>query len=488
MYGDFSNFTRENTDFIIPAAVSNAFGQEEATAFDTAASARAAAAIAMYEDEGRSSESEDLIADEIKRLQEDVSPYSMETAIATKEDQLSDLQWPEHLAGMQLGYIAKRIKDGSLEVKHLPDRKATLDAIGFEWGDDKYFLQLPFEKAMCAFYAYYMVRGDLFVWDDFVMPDEDPWPTALAGYEIGQAVKRVRELQNFIEAYHPDKEQMLRMIEFVWFPSLAHPLDPTEGGPTMESKICESYGHPNYFELPEMPPTLIEKMFENGPVSENDDPKQWYKRYYDWDYVKDIWYDLGCRDRAFALHRSGYPQLAEEHAAKYGTGFYDDLLIMLDELHDKTKEYGTLDKLSAPMKKEYTAKLQEWREKIAGTCDFSNEEQVDIDERMDDYLADMMNEAEENLDAEAATMEDEPEDSFEDDGEVYEEAVVEDVEYEYVEVEEEVETNGTADTEIEYEYVEEVETVEEVEIDKAGEEGDYEVAAINVKDELGLDS
>ena len=125
---------------------------------------------------------------------------------------------------------------------------------------------------------------------------------------------------------------------------------------------------------------------------------------------------------------------------------------------------------------------------IAGTCDFSNEEQVDIDERMDDYLADMMNEAEENLDAKAATKKDEPEDSFEDDGEVYEEAVVEDVEYEYVEVEEEVETNGTADTEIEYEYVEEVETVEEVEIDKAGEEGDYEVAAINVKDELGLDS
>ena len=37
---------------------------------------------------------------------------------------------------------------------------------------------------------------------------------------------------------------------------------------------------------------------------------------------------------------------------------------MLDELHDKTKEYGTLDKLSAPMKREYTAKLQEWREKI----------------------------------------------------------------------------------------------------------------------------
>ena len=145
------------------------------------------------------------------------------------------------------------------------------------------------------------------------------------------------------------------MIEVLYFRSLTHPLAPTEGVQNMRI-----YGHPNYFELPEMPPTLIgEKMFENGPVSENDDPKQWYKRYYDWDYVKDIWYDLGCRDRAFALYRIGYPQLAEEYAAKCGTGYYDDLLIMLDELHDKTKEYGTLDKLSAPMKREYTAKLQE---------------------------------------------------------------------------------------------------------------------------------
>ena len=153
------------------------------------------------------------------------------------------------------------------------------------------------------------------------------------------------------------------MIEFLYFPSLTHPLAPTEGGPTMQSKIYESYGHPNYFELPEIPPTLSGKIFENGPVSENDDPKQWYTRYYDWDYVKDIWYDLGCRDRAFALYRIGYPQLAEEYAAKCGTGYYDNLLVMLDELHDKTKEYGTLDKLFAPMRKKNALRNSKSREK-----------------------------------------------------------------------------------------------------------------------------
>lgn len=486
IYGDFSNFTRENTDFIVPSPESNAFGQEEATAFDTAASARAAAAIAAYEEEGRSSESEDLIAAEIRRLQEEVSPYFKQTVMKKESIQIQDLQWPEHLAGMQLGYIVKRIRDGSLEVKHLAERKAALDAIDFDWGDEKYFLDIPFEKAMCAFYGYYMVRGDLFVWDDFVMPNEDPWPVALAGYEIGKAVKRVRELQNFIEAYHPDKEQMLRMIEFVWFPSLALPLDPSEGGATLEHRICEAYGHPNYFELPEMPPTLIEKIFENGAVIETDDPKQWYKRYYDWEYVKDLWYDLGCRDRAFALHRAGYPELAAEHASKYGTGYYDDLLIMLDELHDLTSKLGTLDALDDARKSEYIARLLGWREKIAGTCDFSNEEQVEIDERIDDYLADIMNDAEEIPEPDTGAIDTEPVDSFEDDGVVYEEAVVEDIDtaqYENVEVEEGGdETNGDA-TEYEYEYVDddidENETFED-------EDLDYEVAAISVEDELGL--
>ena len=125
----------------------------------------------------------------------------------------------------------------------------------------------------------------------------------------------------------PDNEQMLEMFDFSWFPVLALSLNPPGGDPTMEQQICESYGHPNYFELPEIPSALIEKIFENGAVDDTDDPKNWYKRYYDWNYVKDLWYDLGCRDRAFALHRAGYPTLAEEHAEQYGTGYYDDLLV-----------------------------------------------------------------------------------------------------------------------------------------------------------------
>ena len=118
-----------------------------------------------------------------------------------------EIKWPKHLAGMKLGSITQRIlSDGSLEVKHLPDRKKMLDKIGFDWGDARQFLDVPFLKAMCALFGYCLVRGDLFLDEDYIMPGDKPWPaSALAGFELGQAVKRFRELQNFFEAYHTEK-------------------------------------------------------------------------------------------------------------------------------------------------------------------------------------------------------------------------------------------------------------------------------------------
>ncbi len=118
------------------------------------------------------------------------------------------------------------IGEGRLEGEKIRERRMQLDAINFGWGDPMELMDVPFEKAMCAMYAYYLVRGDMFVYADFVMPDEDPWPQALAGYELGKAVERIRELQNFLEAYHSDKLSFLRMIDLICLQTTALPLDP----------------------------------------------------------------------------------------------------------------------------------------------------------------------------------------------------------------------------------------------------------------------
>lgn len=215
IFGDFGNLTRQDADYVVPipkvlTGFMDEYDDDIFNSFDMDASTRAAAAIANFDDDDDDDDDEgpfgtgnDMVPVEFQRWRDELQRDKPAPArmTATKESgkslQKVETSWPEHLAGMQLGNIARRIRDGSLEVKHLPERKAQLDAIGFDWGDDKYFIDIPFEKAMCAMYAYYMIRGDTFVEEDFVMPDEDPWPEALDGYDLGQAVKRLRELQNF---------------------------------------------------------------------------------------------------------------------------------------------------------------------------------------------------------------------------------------------------------------------------------------------------
>ncbi len=68
---------------------------------------------------------------------------------------------------------------------------------------------------MRAIFAYFLIliRGYLFGYEDLVMPGEKPWPKALAGYELGKAVVRIRELQNFFEAFHQEKVKLPHFIE-----------------------------------------------------------------------------------------------------------------------------------------------------------------------------------------------------------------------------------------------------------------------------------
>jgi hypothetical protein len=359
IYGDFSGL--ENEEFVVPApdgSQRNIFDEDdEDSSFDVEASARAAKAIAAFEKEGKMKESEDLIAAEIRRLQGE------ETEVAVAATSVSSAAWPEHLAGMGLGNIVQRIRDGSLEVKHLPERKVQLDALDFDWGDEKYFIDVPFEKAMCAMYAYYLVRGDMFVYEDFVMPDEDPWPQALAGYELGKAVRRIRELQNFFEAYHLEKVGLLRAIDFVWFPTLALPLDPNEKEMSPEMLMVSAMGHPDYAKMIDIPMGLPDKIMADGPFLDTDDPKQWWRRYHNWEYVKDYWYAQGRRDNAFVLRGMGYPTLADEHEARYGPGLFAQINATMKELEEG------IEQLSKGEKEEYLEKLTFFRDEMTDCRD-----------------------------------------------------------------------------------------------------------------------
>jgi hypothetical protein len=315
-----------------------------------------------------------------------------ELSIAT-EYSAEGVEWGEHLAGMQLGNLVSRIRDGSLEVKHIKKRKAVLDKIGFDWGDEKYFIDVPFEKAMCAMYAYYLIRGDMFVYLDFVMPDEDPWPQALAGYELGKAVKRIRELQNFLEAYHSDKVSLLRMIDFIWFSdTVALPLDPNEKEMTSETLLLSAMGHPDYSKMNDIPMGLPDKIIDDGPFFEtNDDPKLWWRKWHNWDYVKDYWYQQGRRDNAYVLRRMGYPQMADEHEAQYGIGLFKQIeenISLLEEGHEM---------VSKDEQQEMLERLNFFRQELIGCTDVLPRERDEFIYAIDRHIALIMKDATEDM-------------------------------------------------------------------------------------------
>ena len=140
-YGDFSNLTNE--EYIIPYQgdapdpFSIGYDDDDSDTLGDDPSSRAAAAIARFDEFDDFDLTEDTIEAEISRLEREVLQPNQEleeVAIATLIP-IKEVEWPEHLAGMQLGHIVTRIRDGSLEVKHLPDRKKQLDAIDFDYGD-----------------------------------------------------------------------------------------------------------------------------------------------------------------------------------------------------------------------------------------------------------------------------------------------------------------------------------------------------------------
>ena len=387
-YGDFSNLTSE--EFVIPFqgerpdAFDLDYDDDDMDMMETDPSARAAAAIARFDEFDDFDMTEENIEAEISRLEKEGLEPDEKTerkgAVLATLTPIKEVDWPEHLAGMQLGNIVARIRDGSLEVKHLSERKAQLDAIDFDWGDAKYFIDIPFEKAMCAMYAYYLVRGDMFVPASFLMPDEDPWPQALAGYKIGEAVQRLRELQNFMEAYHTEKVSLLRMIDFVWFPTLALPIDPNEPEMTPEMLKLSAFGHPDYAKMIDIPMGLPDKIIADGPFLDTDDPKLWWRKWHNWDYVADYWYENGRRDNAFVLRGMGYPRMADEHEEKYGPGLFAQIEETLDILESDRKIEDSSEK------EELLEKLKYYRGELTGCTDTNPQTIEELVETIDIHM------------------------------------------------------------------------------------------------------
>lgn len=293
-------------------------------------------------------------------------------------------EWPPELAGMRLGRTIERIRDGSLEVKHIPERKKKLDRLGFDWGDPRYSLDIPFEKTLCGLYVYYQIRGDTYVPFDFPMPSDEPWPEALAGFNLGEAAYHLRVKENFLRAYHPEKFAILQDLHFQWFHDITEPLEEEDTNFTPENLMLYALGHPDYTLMHGVPRGLNKMVRQRGPVCKSDKPRDWWRKWHKWDYVAKTWYKAGRRDHAYVLRREGYPKMAKEHEEKYGPGLFTQIETTFLELMNAT------DSLSEEEKGQYLERLEHYRAELEGCNDLPSAEWDVLMERIDTHILNLL--------------------------------------------------------------------------------------------------
>ena len=112
---------------------------------------------------------------------------------------------------MKLGYRVDQIRNQEHYVKHHPERRAELDAMGFVWDD----LERRWEEARVALLAYKEVHGDLEVTRAFVVPSEAPWPEEAWGMKLGRRVSMIRYEENHVKD-RPERRAELDALGFRW--------------------------------------------------------------------------------------------------------------------------------------------------------------------------------------------------------------------------------------------------------------------------------
>ncbi|EEY55164.1 uncharacterized protein PITG_20331 [Phytophthora infestans T30-4] len=121
-----------------------------------------------------------------------------------------DSRWPKTLEGYMLGRHVYMVRSGKYATQ-VRDSREELEALGFSFRlVDKVWSESIF-PALGVFSAQY---GHCDVWQDFVVPSEDPWPTDSWGLKLGDTVKNIRRGAYDSQVQAARKE--LDALGFVW--------------------------------------------------------------------------------------------------------------------------------------------------------------------------------------------------------------------------------------------------------------------------------
>lgn len=129
--------------------------------------------------------------------------------------------WPKICRNMKLGVRIAAVRSAGRFVKDHPQRKAELDALGFEWRlrDNTHKQQVEndlFDQIYEALRFYKEnIHSDLNVPADFIVPVNDVWPENLWNLRLGAHVQSIRENDKLVYG-HEQREKLLQDLGLIF--------------------------------------------------------------------------------------------------------------------------------------------------------------------------------------------------------------------------------------------------------------------------------
>lgn len=131
--------------------------------------------------------------------------------------------WPKLYRNMRLGIRIAAIRSSGRHVRGHPERKAALDAIGFEWRlrENTYKQQINDDIWDTLYESLVAYRSNIdedvnYVPASFVVPENDEnWPEKTWGFKLGSQLQAIREDGKLIFNQN-EREQQLLDLGFTW--------------------------------------------------------------------------------------------------------------------------------------------------------------------------------------------------------------------------------------------------------------------------------
>lgn len=137
--------------------------------------------------------------------------------IITEEVIEANIGFTEEFEDLNLGDAVEALRIGDVDGLEDPERKATLDDLGFTWGDMKKYQRYRFAPLLLGLKIYRHLYGFPLPQSDFVVPDEPQWPYWMNNMPLGEWTAVLRIQQKMVEEYYPHRYDMLNSLEFLWW-------------------------------------------------------------------------------------------------------------------------------------------------------------------------------------------------------------------------------------------------------------------------------